>query len=58
MSILVIEEPGATNNFIIQGLTQVMNLPIRPLSLKLKVFGGRQIIKDTREYSLNLRDMY
>ena len=39
-------------------LAQGMNLPGKPLSLKLEVLGGRQIIQDMREYSLNLRDMY
>ena len=52
------EDPGATDNFIIHVLAQGMNLPRKTLSLKLKVMGGRQIIQDTREYSLNLRHMY
>ena len=35
-----------------------MNLPSRPLHLKLQVLGGKLITQDTREYSLTLKDMH
>ena len=55
---LMMEDPGAMDNFITHTFAQGMNLPSKPLSLKLEVLRGRQIIQNKREYSLNLRNMY
>ena len=52
---LVMEDPGATNNFLTHTFAEGINLPSRPLALSRKVLGNKMVNQDTRDYNLILK---
>ena len=55
---LVLEDPGATHNFITNKLAKWMKLPSKPTCLTKRVLGDKHKNEQTRIYSLSLADMY